>query len=83
MDGTNVAWFAEDLKNEFHPIGYSQLVEDLEDVILDRVLANGKRFSDFTIRESLDQAMYNLFFPRGQGYQPLAVELGRYIGSQC
>src|SRR5579864_4236485 len=82
LEGTNVVRFAEDLKNEFYPIGHPQLLEDFIDVIFDRVLADGKHLSDFAICKSLDQAMDDLFFPRGQGHQPLRIELGRNIRRQ-
>ena len=62
------------VEHEFHAIGNAELIEDAEQVLFDRVLAEAELAGNITITETFGNEGDNLLFAWGQQTTPTIVD---------
>src|SRR5438067_12181811 len=70
-----VVWIAitKSVQDHFHPSRHSELVEDAEHVVLDRMFAKVQARSNFSIAQTLADAAHHVQFPLGQQCRALGI----------
>jgi len=74
----------DSIENQFHAVGNSQLVENPEQVLLDRVLAEAQFAGDVAVAQAFGHESDDLFLARGQKTTAAVIDNaeGRHLADE-
>ena len=63
---TRARTITEKIENQFHAVRHANFFENVEQVVLHRVLTNAERVRNFSVRKALHKVFDNLAFTLGK-----------------